>query len=62
MNGQDIIKTAVRQQAHAERNKAAVNLMMSVEVDTWFAQVAQLAVDRNLIQYPEKNVVILRVT
>ena len=39
-----------------------VNLMMSVEVDIWFAQIAQLAVDQNLIQHLEKNVVTLRVT
>ena len=55
-------KTAVHHQIHAERNRAVVNLMMNVEVDTWFAQVAQLAVDPNLIQHPEKNVVTLKVT
>ena len=57
-----MMKTAVHHQIHAERNKAVVNLMMNVEVDTWFAQIAQLAVDRNSIQHPEKNVVTLRVT
>ena len=57
-----MMKTAVHLQIHAERNKVVVNLMMSVEVDIWFAQVAQMVVDQNLIQHPEKNVVTLRVT
>ena len=45
LNGRDMMKTAVHHQIHAERNKAVVNLMMNVEVDTWFAQIAQLAVE-----------------
>ena len=57
-----MMKTAVQHQIHAERNKVVVNLMMNVEVDIWFAQVAQLVVDRHLIHHPEKNVVTLRVT
>ena len=52
-------KTAVQHQIPAGRNKVVVNRMMSVEVDIWFVQTAQLAADRNL---PEKNVVTLKVT
>ena len=57
-----MMKTAVHLQIHAERNKVVVNLMMSVEVAIWFAQVAQLVVDHHLTHHPEKNVVTLRVT
>ena len=52
----------VHHQINAERNKVVVNLMRNVEADIWFAQIAQQAVDQNLIHHPEKNVVTLRVT
>ena len=62
MNGRGMMKNAVQHQIHAERNKVAVKIMMSVEADIWFAQIAQLVADQNSIQHPEKNVVTLRVT
>ena len=54
-----MMKTAVHLQIHAERNKVVVNLMRSVEVDIWFAPIAQQVVDQTL---KETNVVTLRVT
>ena len=57
-----MMKTVVLHQVHVESNKAVVYLMMNVEADIWFAQIAQLVADQNSIQHPEKNVVTLRVT
>ena len=62
MIGRDMMNTVVQHQVPVERNKVVVYLMMNVEADIWFAQIAQLVADQNSIQHPEKNVVTLRVT